>query len=166
MVQESSSRPAFSGYPDECRARFRPERVLGEGGLGRVFLATEVSLERPVAIKVLSSTGDEESLARFRAEAPATAALAHAGIVQVIDHGVDRGVPWIAYEYLDGESLRARLARGPLPARDALEVGVQIADALELGCASYHEETLVAISGLPSALPYHQGWGRELVPAA
>jgi predicted Ser/Thr protein kinase len=121
----------LTGYPDACRARFHPERVLGEGGFGRVFLATEVSLGRPVAIKVLSSSGDAESLGRFRAEARATAALAHAGIVQVIDHGVDRGVPWIAYEYIEGESLRARLARGPLPARDALEAGVQIADALQ-----------------------------------
>jgi serine/threonine protein kinase len=90
-------------------------------------------LQRPVALKLLHQRfmGDESAIERFLLEARATAALSHPNIVVVLDHGIDEGVPWIAYEFLPGRSLKDLIQTGPLPFREALVAIRQVAAALE-----------------------------------
>ena len=106
--------------------------LLGVGGMGQVYRARDPRLHREVALKVLhpSVTITAEHLERFNREARATGALNHPNIRGVFDAGVDGGVPYVVSELLEGESLRERLDKGPLPYRKALEYGIQIAQAL------------------------------------
>jgi serine/threonine protein kinase len=105
---------------------------LGKGGMGEVYRAKDVRLERQVAIKVLSDhlVGNEKALKRFEQEAKTLAALSHPNIVAIYDIGRDRGVTFVAMELLEGETLRNCLDRAPLPWRRALEIGSVIAGAL------------------------------------
>ncbi len=106
---------------------------LGTGGMGRVFRARDVKLDRPVAIKVLRDdyAQDPDWLARFEREARLLATLNHPGIATV--HGLDEvdGLRYLVMELVPGQTLAQRLARGPLPADEALAVGKQIAEGLE-----------------------------------
>ena len=106
---------------------------LGAGGMGEVFRARDVRLDRPVAIKVLSgqSAGDPDIRERFEREARAVAALAHPGIVGIFEMPIVDGRVCLVLELLDGESLRVRLDRGPLSRLQTVDVTRQIADALE-----------------------------------
>jgi hypothetical protein len=105
---------------------------LGAGGMGEVYRARDPRLGRDVAIKVVA--GDEapsaEHQRRFEQEARAVAALRHPHILAVHDVGSHEGRPYVVFELLEGETLRERLARGPLPVGKAIEVGVQIAKGL------------------------------------
>src|SRR5207248_641600 len=105
---------------------------LGAGGMGEVYRARDVRLDREVAVKVLPerSAQDPDRLARFEREARAVAALAHPNIVVLYDFGREGGVAFAVTELLEGESLRDRLTRGSLPWRHALEVGAAVADGL------------------------------------
>lgn len=98
--------------------KYQLTAVLGEGGMGKVYLAENVDIGRPVAIKVLRGTlaGRPELLERFRTEARAAAAVGHPGIVEIIDLGTSvEGVMFMVMERLEGESLGGRLRRtGPL----------------------------------------------------
>ena len=120
---------------------FRPGSTLGEyeivaplgaGGMGEVYRARDTKLGRDVAIKVLpdSFSADPERLRRFEQEARAAAALNHPNILVVYQLGMQESVPYLVSELLEGETLRARLSRGPLPLRTAIDVGVQIARGL------------------------------------
>ena len=97
--------------------KYRLERELSRGGMGRIHLATHVHLGTRVAIKVLHDDGTaadddlQDDHARFLQEARAAAHLRHPNVVQVLDFGIDRGRPYLVMELLDGESLRARLER-------------------------------------------------------
>lgn len=106
--------------------------ALGAGGMGEVYRARDPRLGREVAIKILAvgSVGDPERLRRFEQEARATAALNHPNILAVFDIGSQDDSPYIVSELLDGETLRARLSSGPLPARKAVEYALQIARGL------------------------------------
>ena len=113
--------------------RYRLDRLLGAGGMGEVYLAHDLVLPREVAIKFLSAADiDPDTLKRRLVhEAQAVAALDHPSICVVHDVGVDpTGRPFMVMQYVEGETLAARLARGPLPARDALRICAQIAEAL------------------------------------
>jgi len=106
--------------------------LLGAGGMGEVYRAHDSRLGRDVALKVLRrSTADPDNLARFIREARAAGGLNHPNIVAVFDVGTDDGVPYVVTEVLEGETLRARLDKGALPFRKAVEYGVQIAQALD-----------------------------------
>src|SRR5262245_16420061 len=116
------SAPDPAPFPPDCARQFRAERLLARGGFGSVWLATQVGLDRPVAVKLLhpdlvANPADRE---RFVVEARVTASLSHPSIVRVIDHGcADAGsapeaVPWIAYEYLPGRTLAEVLQGGAL----------------------------------------------------
>jgi len=108
---------------------------LGAGGMGEVYKARDTRLDRTVAIKILPSelAGDPDLCARFDREARAIAALDHPHICAVHDVGECDGLRFLVMQYLDGETLAARLARtkGPLPIEQALKIAIEIADALD-----------------------------------
>jgi len=112
---------------------YRVEELIGSGGMGTVYRATQLSLGRPVALKVLppNVSDDPQFVHRFHREAEILAALSHPNVVQVIDRGEAEGRYFIVMEYVDGESLRALLRRGPVPARDACRICAQLLDALD-----------------------------------
>ena len=101
--------------------------LIGAGGMGEVYRARDTRLGRDVAIKVLNAAPDREGLTRFEREARATALLAHPNILTVFDIGSHGGVPFLVCELLDGRTLRARLSEGPLRARDAIAIALQLA---------------------------------------
>ena len=115
--------------------------LLGSGGMGEVYRARDTRLNREVAIKVLPgfSTADAERLHRFEQEARAAAALNHPNILAVYQMGIYKGAPYLVSELLEGETLRERLKRGPLPVRKVVDYGVQIAK----GLAAAHEKGIV-----------------------
>jgi eukaryotic-like serine/threonine-protein kinase len=109
--------------------------------MGEVYRGRDPRLGRDVAIKILPSnaSSDPGRLHRFEQEARAAAALNHPNILAVYDVGVHDGAPYIVSELLDGQTLRVRLAGGPLPVRTALDYAVQIAH----GLAAAHEKGIV-----------------------
>src|SRR5215212_7719804 len=115
--------------------------LLGAGGMGEVYRARDARLHRDVAIKVLPAAfaTDAERMTRFEQEARAAAALNHPNILAVHDLGQHDGAPFIVTELLDGTSLRDALHDGALPARKAIECGVQIAQ----GLAAAHDKGIV-----------------------
>jgi serine/threonine-protein kinase len=113
--------------------RYRIERLLGEGGMGRVFAARQLGLERPVALKVLRPelARDATALHRFRREARLVASLASEHVVRVHDLGELRsGEPYLVMELLEGEDLGHVVARGPIPAERAIGFIVSACEAL------------------------------------
>lgn len=115
--------------------------LLGMGGMGEVYHARDLRLERDVAIKLLPRTFniDPQRLRRFEQESRATSALNHPNILTVHDFGLQEGAPFIVMELLEGKELRAYLRNGPLPIRKAITYGQQIA----AGLAAAHEKGIV-----------------------
>jgi eukaryotic-like serine/threonine-protein kinase len=111
---------------------FEIERFLGAGGMGEVYSARDTHLDRRVAIKVLSSEAatDPRGRARFVYEARAIARLSHPRICALHDMGHHDGIDFLVMEYLEGESLAARLRKGPMPIAHALRTATEIAEAL------------------------------------
>jgi Tol biopolymer transport system component len=119
----------------ETGALLGPYKVaarLGEGGMGEVLRARDERLSRDVAIKVLlaGAASDPECQRRFAQEARAVSALNHPNILTVHDIGIASGWPYIVTELIDGESLAALIARGPVPVRKFLEIATQCASGL------------------------------------
>src|SRR5215472_5515412 len=113
--------------------RFRLNRLLGRGGMGSVWHATHLGLDVPCAVKFIEGEGAQvpEMQARFEREAKAAAQLRSPNVVQILDHGVCQGTPYIAMELLDGEDLAKRLVRvGRLPPHELLRIVVQVCRAL------------------------------------
>jgi serine/threonine protein kinase len=106
--------------------------LLGTGGMSEVYLAHDTRLDRPVAVKFLSSdlAVDRHRLRRFHQEARAASSLNHPNIVVVHDFGELEGRPYIVTEFIEGETLRHRLREGPLAMSDVVDIGVQVAGAL------------------------------------
>ena len=106
---------------------------LGAGGMGEVYRARDTRLGRDVAIKVLTShlSSDPDLKARFEREAKAISALSHPHICHLYDIGEQDGTDYLVMELLDGETLADRLKKGPLPLKQALQYGIEIAEALE-----------------------------------
>jgi hypothetical protein len=114
-------------------SHYRVLGTLGSGGMGVVYLAEDERLGRQVALKFLpaDSVTNRHALDRFRVEARAASSLSHPGICAIFDIGEDEGTPYIVMEALKGESLRDRINRGPMKVTDVLEIGIQLADALD-----------------------------------
>ena len=114
---------------------------LGAGGMGEVYLAHDMKLDRRVALKVLSPelAADRDRLRRFHQEARAASSLNHPNILVVHDFGELDGRPYLVTEFIEGETLRQRLQQGRLPIRDVVEIGLQMAGAL----AAAHARGLV-----------------------
>jgi serine/threonine-protein kinase len=113
--------------------RFRLLRPLGEGGMGAVWLAQQIALDVPCAVKFIHEdfAAEREVRARFEREAKAAAQLRSPHVVQILDHGMWEGRPYIAMELLDGEDLDHRLARrGRLAPAETLAIAVQVGRAL------------------------------------
>jgi serine/threonine protein kinase len=118
--------PEIPGY--ELREK------LGEGGMGVVFLAQQIGLNRPVAIKMIrgGSQARPEHFTRFRIEAEAVARLRHPHILQIYDIGEAEGLPFVSLELLEGGSLDDRLGGTPRPGREAAELLITLAGALQV----------------------------------
>jgi serine/threonine-protein kinase len=118
--------------------RYKLEAKLGSGGMSTVYLARDATLDRAVAVKVMHREMSEqpEQLERFRQEARAVAKLSHPNVVAVIDAGEDGGHPYIVFEYVEGETLKQRIARlGALDTQEALAYAIEIGRGLTVAHA-------------------------------
>jgi serine/threonine protein kinase/formylglycine-generating enzyme required for sulfatase activity/predicted esterase len=118
--------------PDDMVGSFQVIGLLGIGGMGEVYLAKDLRLNRQVALKVLppASAIDPNANKRFLREAQAAAALEHPHICSTHEIGEERGLSFIVMQFIEGETLAERIKREPLGPQDTLDIGVQIADAL------------------------------------
>jgi Tol biopolymer transport system component len=114
-------------------SHYRITAAIGSGGMGEVYRATDTTLGRDVAIKVLPPevAQDPERLARFEREAHLLASLNHPNIAAIYGLEEADGQPFLALELVEGEDLKERLARGAIPVDEALEIAEQVAEALE-----------------------------------
>lgn len=131
----ASMYPALTaGYrPGQRIGPYRLVKEIGRGGLGLVFLAVDTRLDRHTALKFLPvlRASDPEARARFRREARTASSLDHPNICTVYEIGeTDAGDPFISMAYVEGETLKDRIARGPLPLADAIDFAVDIANGL------------------------------------
>jgi eukaryotic-like serine/threonine-protein kinase len=120
--------------------RYRLGEVIGRGGMSTVYRAHDATLDRTVAIKVMSAALAEQDpvwIARFLREARAVASLTHPGVATVYDTGVENGMRFIAMELVPGRSLQAILAdEAPLATARAVDIGAQVADVLSAAHAA------------------------------
>jgi serine/threonine-protein kinase len=121
---------------DEVAGRYRLDELQGHGPMSEVWRAHDDTLDRTVALKILSPTAD---LGRFRREAQAAAGLAHENLMRVFDYGEGEAGPFMALEWLPGGTLEDRLAHGPLP----LDETHRVAAGMAAGLAHLHSRGLV-----------------------
>src|SRR5262249_27231176 len=107
-------------------------RLLGQGGMGSVWAANHITLRTQVAVKFVLDdwSSDQETLGRFSREATAAAQIKSPHVVQIFDHGVFAGLPYIVMEMLEGEDLERRIARGPLSLGELSPILQQVGKAL------------------------------------
>jgi len=122
-------------------AQYEIVSAVGSGGMGVVYRARDTRLNREVALKVMAPhiASDPVMRTRFETEARAVASLTHPGILSIYELAVAEGVPFAVMELLEGRNLRERIGAGPLPWREAVDVGAAIAD----GLAAAHAKGIV-----------------------
>ncbi|MGH9896540.1 MAG: serine/threonine-protein kinase, partial [bacterium] len=118
----------------ESLSHFKITEKLGQGGMGVVYRGIDLDLDRPVAIKVLppEAQQDKDSEARFRREAQTASKLQHPAIATIYEFGVKDNLRYLVMEYIEGKTLKEILKSGNFPVRQAIEISLQIADALSL----------------------------------
>jgi eukaryotic-like serine/threonine-protein kinase len=120
-------------YGQLISGRYRLDAVLGRGGMATVWRGVDERLGRRVAVKLLDrATADPAMLQRFDREARTAGGLTHPNIVAVYDVGTDNGVPYLVMELIDGTSVAALVAGGPLPVDQAVDITRQVCDALAM----------------------------------
>ena len=140
-----ASRIIENGQADSLVGRtighYKISESIGTGGMGEVYLATDITAGRKAALKLLPLrfTGDAERLKRFQQEAHALVGLNHPNILTVYEIGKDHSIHYIASELIEGETLRQRLMRGRMQVGEAVDVAIQVASAL----AAAHETGVV-----------------------
>ncbi|MCU1348940.1 MAG: serine/threonine protein kinase with repeat [Acidobacteria bacterium] len=142
-------------------AHYKLIGVVGAGAMGEVYLAEDEHLRRRVAVKVIATAGaaDPTARRRFLREAEAASALTHPNIAHVYDIGTDDGIDYIAMEYIEGETLAARLARGAMPIEAIVDLALQLADAL----AAAHDRGIVHRDVKPSNLMIDSRGGLKML---
>src|SRR5438876_1187545 len=120
---------------------YKISESIGTGGMGEVYLATDIVAGRKAALKLLPLrfTGDTDRLKRFQQEARAVVGLNHPNILTVYEIGEDHSIHYIASELIEGETLRQRLTRGRIQVSEAVDVAIQVASAL----AAAHQAGIV-----------------------
>ena len=132
------ARPSSAMIGTVLSGRYRLEAKLGSGGMSTVYLACDQTLDRQVAVKVMHREMSEqaEQIERFRQEARSVAKLSHPNVVSVIDAGEDGGHPYIVFEYVEGETLKQRIAReGALDPQEAIAYAIEIGRGLSVAHA-------------------------------
>ncbi|HVR95490.1 MAG TPA: serine/threonine-protein kinase, partial [Thermoanaerobaculia bacterium] len=142
---------APAAIPYEFAGKFRLDRVLGEGGMGVVYRATDLALGRQVALKTLPRLGSE-ALQRLRREARSMAGFLHPNLALIFGAETWRGVPILVVEYLAGGSLASRLGE-PMAPREVLRLGMDLAGALE----AMHDRGLLHRDVKPSNIGFTGG---------
>src|SRR4051794_31400520 len=114
-------------------AHYRVVSRLGAGGMGEVYLAQDLNLDRPVALKILfpEVAHDPDRMRRFVQEAKTASVLSHPNVAHVFEIGEANGITFLAMEYIEGQTLKSRIEGSPLPLDEAVDVAVQVADALD-----------------------------------
>src|SRR5665811_1083742 len=133
-----NTRPSSSMIGTVLSGRYRLEAKLGSGGMSTVYLASDDTLDRPVAVKVMhrEMSEQEDQLQRFRQEARAVAKLTHPNVVAVIDAGEDGGHLYIVFEYVKGETLKQRIGRvGALDTQEAIAYAIEVGRGLSVAHA-------------------------------
>ncbi|HWW02185.1 MAG TPA: serine/threonine-protein kinase [Candidatus Acidoferrum sp.] len=128
--------------PDRRISHYRVVRKLGTGGMGEVLLAEDTQLERFVAIKLMSAelAKDAKQRKRFRAEAKAASGLSHPNICVIHEVGeTDDGRPFLAMEYVEGQTLDVVTQQRRLKIREVIAIGIQVAEALDAALDQYEE---------------------------
>lgn len=119
--------------------RYKILSLIGVGGMGEVYLAEDDELKRKVAVKRLKTAHNGDTFARFRREAQTASALNHPNIITIFEFGEHEGVHYIVTEFLNGETLRKRILDHQVDLDDAIDIGVQIGNALSVA----HREHIV-----------------------
>src|SRR5215510_12172839 len=114
-------------------SHYRIVGPLGSGGMGVVYAGEDIRLGRPVALKFVPDdlAKDRQAIERLKSEARTASGLNHANICTIFDIGEHEGQPFIVMELLKGQTLRERLAVAPLKTPEVVDIGIQVADALE-----------------------------------
>ena len=137
LITEYQAKQMLAGkYKGFYLARYKILELLGAGGMGRVYLSEQLSMERLVAIKLISlpksKKRQEQALARFKREAKAVATLRHSNIIQAFDFAEEHGMPYIVMEYIEGMDTAKIVQKfGPIPWQQVAEYGRQAAEGLE-----------------------------------
>src|SRR6516162_7032125 len=107
--------------------------LLGKGGMGEVYRARDLKLKREVAIKILPEefSCDADRISRFQREAEVLASLNHSNIAGIYELAEANGSRYLVLEFVEGETLADRIARGPIPVEQAFDIAMQICGALE-----------------------------------
>lgn len=132
VIEKTAPMPARLP-PGSSIGRYTIGTLIGEGGMGEVYLSADPRLKRKVAVKVLPAAlaADEERLRRFEQEAQAASALNHPNIITIFEIGESDGLNYIATEYIEGETLSDRMIRRSLDLQDVLDIATQISSALQ-----------------------------------
>ena len=146
----------------ETIAHFEILERLGSGAMGVVYRARDTLLKREVALKLIRPelTEDGRTRGRFLRECQAAAAVNHPGIATIYEAGAtEQGQLFFAAELISGESLRAKITRGPLPPEEVIEIGIQLGEAL----AAAHEQSIVHRDIKPANLMIQQNGGVRIL---